>query len=249
MGNWTPLISGIGAAVARLLLHDTNNRVVAVARSGDKLNQLQQEFPGRLIAIAGDVNNSETSQRAVKAAVEEYGQLDSVVANAGILHPVDTVADAKVDEWKKAFDINFFAVVDLLQVAIPELRKSKFGNVVAVLSGASRAGYFAWGAYGSSKAALDHLIGTVAAEEKLVHTISIAPGVVDTEMQGDIRTKFSDNMKESAERFHDLHKSGSLLLPDVPATVLANLALKGWLGDLNGKYFRYNDEQLKEYTK
>lgn len=234
--------------MAHVLLKSPENRVVAVARSGDELHKLVKSYRDRVAVVVGDVNDQQTSRKAVEAAVEHYGQLDAVVANAGILQPVALVADADIAAWRKLFDINVFAVVDLLQNAIPHLRQSKAANVVAVLSGASKLGYYSWGAYGASKAALDHLMMTVAAEEKLLHTISIAPGVVDTEMQGDIRTKFSANMKDAAQRFHDLHSSGQLLLPEVPATVLANLAVRGWLDELNGGYFRYSDEKLADYT-
>lgn len=236
--------TGIGEAIVRTLLADSSNRVVAVARSGDQLAQLEKEFSGRVTGVSGDVSERETSVRAVRTAVDNFGQLDAVVANAGMLHPVGNVGDLDVGEWRRLFDVNFFSVVHLVQAALPELRKSLAANFVAVLLGASRAGYVTWGPYGLSKAALDHLMKTVAAEEPLVHSIAIAPGVVDTEMQGLIRDKYTDVMKSAADRFIELHKLGSLLKAEVPGKVLAQLAVKGWTKEMNGGYYRYNDEEV-----
>lgn len=224
--------------------------MVAVSRSEKELNKLLEEYGSdRVQIVVGDVAKAETSTTAVKLAVEKFGQVNSIIANAGVLDPVDQVAKADVAGWKELFDINFFAVVDLVQKAIPELRKTK-GNIVAVLSGASTSAYNGWGAYGASKAALNHFILSVASEESDIHAISVAPGVVDTSMQNDIRNKFGKNMtKESLKRFVDLHKNSELLPPEVPATCYVNLALNGWDTELNGKYLRINDEALKSYLQ
>lgn len=74
------------------------------------------------------------------------------------------------------------------------------------------------------------------------------PGVVDTEMQQDIREKFGSNMsKEGLQRFIDLHEKKQLVPPEEPGRVFANLALKGWSADLNGQFLRYNDSKLESY--
>ena len=92
------------------------------------------------------------------------------------------------------------------------------------------------------------MILSLASDEKDVQAISIAPGVVDTEMQTDIREKFGKNMTpEGLQRFVDLHENRQLASPEEPGTVYAKLALQGWSKDLNGKFLRYNDEILKAY--
>jgi NAD(P)-dependent dehydrogenase (short-subunit alcohol dehydrogenase family) len=67
------------------------------------------------------------------------------------------------------------------------------------------------GAYGASKAAMNHLCSTLAAEEPDLAVISIRPGVIDTQMQADIRTKHKNAMGEGNERFQALHREGKLL--------------------------------------
>lgn len=93
-----------------------------------------------MATVAGDLSDSSVSKQVIDLAVEKFGQIDSIIANAGVLHPVAQIKDAKIDEWKKLFDVNFFSIVTLVSQALPYLRESK-GNVVLVSSGASTKAY------------------------------------------------------------------------------------------------------------
>lgn len=197
--------------------------------------------------LVADVAEPETAEKAVELALKNFGSIDSVIANAGILDPVDSIENSDVSKWRKLFDINFFSVVLLVQAALPHLKKTH-GKVVAVLSGASTSPYYGWAAYGASKAALNHFISTLVEENLDISAISVAPGVVATNMQKDIREKFGKNMSEkSLQKFLELHKSGQLLPPEIPAAVYTNLAVKGWVKELNGRYYRVHDEVMKKY--
>lgn len=207
---------------------------------------MKEKYGDRVKTVTGDISDERVASKAIEKALE-FGSIDSVVANAGVLDPVNTVAKADVAKWRNLFDINFFSVVDLFQKALPHVKESN-GRFVAVLSGALTKSYYAWGAYGASKAALNHLVQTMVAEDPQVNAISVAPGVVDTNMQEDIRTKFGANMTpESLQRFIDFHKNKELLPPEVPANLLVNLAVKGWGKNLNGGYHRIGEEALKEF--
>ena len=108
---------------------------------------------------------------------------------------------------------------------MPALRKSK-GCIVLTSSGAAAHAYSTWGAYGASKAAMNSLGRTIAVEEQDVTTLSIAPGVVNTDMQRELRDVHSSSMDEKdAKRFHDLHKEDKLLKPEQPGNVMARLVL------------------------
>ncbi|KAG2732458.1 hypothetical protein G9P44_004875 [Scheffersomyces stipitis] len=241
---------GIGRSIAEVLLKkDASYKLIAVARSGSDLNELVKQFGAdRVGVVVGDVTEAETSQKAVNLAVSKFGQLDSVIANAGVLDPVGPFQSVDIAKWRRLFDINYFSVIELIQASLPELRKTK-GNVIAVSSGASTKPYSGWHAYGGSKAAVNHLIASVAADEPDVSALSIAPGVVDTSMQKDIREKFGKGMDpESLKRFIDLHANNELLQPDVPARVYVNLATEGWSKDIDGQYLRFNDGVLKKYA-
>lgn len=243
------LTAGIGASIARIFLGQSpDHNLVAIARTADALHSLKAEFGDRVAVLAMDIAQPETAAKAVEVAVEKFGAIDSIVANAGVLDPVNPVEKADVAKWKALFDVNLFAVVDLVQHALPHLKTSR-GKIVAVLSGAATKPYYGWAAYGASKAALNHVVGSIALENADVSAISVAPGVVATEMQKDIRDKFGKNMTpESLQRFVDLHENGQLLHPDVPATVYVNLAVKGWPSSMDGQYYRVGEDALGDYA-
>lgn len=206
------------------------------------------EFEGRVKVVSGNVTEAQVVGKAIEAA-EAFGSLDSVVANAGVLDPVAAVGKASVAQWRELFEVNLFSVVELVSQALPHLEKSN-GRFVAVSSGASTKAYYGWSAYGASKAGLNQLVQAVASENENVSAIAVAPGVVDTEMQRDIREKFGKKMTpESLKRFTDLHENNGLLPPEVPARVYANLATRGWSSEMDGGYYRVGDKELEPFTK
>jgi NAD(P)-dependent dehydrogenase (short-subunit alcohol dehydrogenase family) len=88
---------------------------------------------------------------------------------------------------------------------------------------------------------------TLANEEKMVTTVSLRPGMVDTAMQGLIRGEVSANMdKEDAQKFLDVHKNGKLLPPEKPGNVMARLALSADK-ELSGKFLTWSDAELAKY--
>lgn len=96
-----------------------------------------------------------------------------------------------------------------MKAAIPELRKTK-GRIILTSSGGAVSGYAAWGAYGASKAALNHLALTLKSEEPDITTIAIRPGVVDTEMQRELREVHLERLdKKDQEKFMNAKASGS----------------------------------------
>lgn len=114
-------------------------------------------------------------------------------------------------------------------------------------SGAATGHYSTWGAYGASKAALNHLAGTLAVEEKDVTTVSIRPGVVDTDMQVSIRNTHSGAMDEKdAAKFHELKETGGLLKPEQPGNVMAKLAVDA-PKEVSGKFLSWDDDALEAF--
>ncbi|KAI8089439.1 uncharacterized protein BX664DRAFT_333018 [Halteromyces radiatus] len=245
---------GIGKAMTKLALTKFHGKVVAVARSKELLESLQVELTqennnlgDNLEVVVGDVCDEHTSRRAVNVAIDKWGRLDVVIANAGILEPIASVSDSLVQGWKHLFDVNFFSVITLAQEALPHLRHSK-GTLIMISSGAASKGYKGWGAYGASKAALNHLNATLAVEEPDVTTLAIRPGVVDTGMQELIREKGVDAMKEDHSKFMELHRQGKLLSAEEPAHVVVALGANP-PKDLSGQYLSWDDEVLKSFRK
>ncbi len=108
-----------------------------------------------------------------------------------------------------------------------------------VSSGAAQTAYTSWGAYGSSKAALNSVARHLAVEEPEITTVSISPGRVDTDMQKELREKGIGAMAEKDYAgFKTAFEEGKLNKPEWPANVIAKLVLDAE-PDLSGKYFRY----------
>ncbi len=128
-----------------------------------------------------------------------------------------------------------------MKESIPELRKSN-GRVIFISSGASSNPYIGWGAYGTSKAALNHLCAHLAVEEPSITTVTVSPGKVDTTMQKQIREDGHIGMSPDVHAsFVAEHENGRLLNPDQPGTVIAKLAI-GATNALTGKHYRCDQQ-------
>lgn len=236
---------GIGLAIAHYLLKQSHN-VVVVARSEAPLRELEKQYGKQVAVLAGDLSDFSLGQKAIDSAKQHFQGLDGLIVNHGILDPVKRVTNSSAEEWRSAFDTNFFSAIAISQAALPLLRESK-GCILFTSSGAATNAYPTWGAYGAAKAALNHLAMTLGNEEKDVVTVSVRPGVVDTEMQQDIREKHSTSMDEKdAARFAELKKTGGLLKPEQPGHVMAKLVLEA-PKELSGKFLTWNAEELKAF--
>lgn len=135
-----------------------------------------------------------------------------------------------------------------IRAVLPSLRKTR-GRIILTSSGAAINAYQGWGCYGASKAVLNHIALTLAVEEPDVTTISVRPGVVDTEMQREIREVHNKSMSEKdAAKFLGLKKDGGLLKPEQPGHVIAKLAVSGKT-ELSGKFLNWNDGVLAEFQE
>ena len=236
---------GVGLAISQYLLTHSH-RLVVVARSEPPLRALEKQYPDQVAVLAGDVADFSLGKKAVDLAQRRWMTLDGLVLNHGVLDPVTRIADADVESWRKAYDVTFFSAVAMAKEAIRPLRESK-GKIVMVSSGAATRAYISWGAYGSSKAAMNHLAMTIANEEKDIIAIAVHPGRVDTEMQRDIREKHHGVMDASdRDAFAAAKADGTLLKPEQPGHVIAKLVLDA-PKELNGKFLAWNSDELKVF--
>lgn len=242
---------GLGKSIAFLSITKLNARVVAVARSQELLHELVNEVEkvgksSSLEIVVGDVTDEKVDTQVIDRAIDKWGKIDSIVANAGVIEPIAAIGDAPLQEWRYLFDVNLFSIIHLVQEALPHLRKTK-GRVITVSSTAATKSYHGCGAYGASKAALNHFTTTLGIEESDITAIAIYPGIVNTEMQYLIREKGSRSMKEDEHlRFIDLYRSGKLISPDESGFVIAALAIRA-THDLSTQFLSWDDEMLQSY--
>ncbi|KAI0803802.1 short-chain dehydrogenase [Xylaria sp. FL0064] len=236
---------GLGLAIAQALLRESH-KVFLVARSEDGLRELKTQHGDSVDYTSADLADLKVAPRIVESALKAFGKIDGVVLNHSTVSPIKKIFDSDAEEWRQTFDTNFFSVLALVKESIPELRKSN-GRAIFVSSGASSKAYIGWGAYGTSKAALDHLCAHLAVEEPSITSVTVSPGKVDTAMQKQIREEGHIGMPpEVHASFVAEHEEGRLLNPNQPGTVIAKLAIAATKA-LAGKHYRWDAAELADF--
>ena len=181
----------------------------------------------------------------METAISKFGKLNGLVLNHGVLTPLGKISDVKPEEFLECLNINTVSLLNPIQKSLDYLRESK-GNVVFVSSGAATGSYAAWGAYNSSKAAMNSICRTLANEEPDITSIAVRPGVVDTDMQGQIRLLGDAHMlPNDYKKFYDLFTNNKLVKADEPAKVLAELVVNK-KHQYNGQLLSFDGEELKD---
>lgn len=173
--------SGLGLALARLL-DDAGWIVVTDARAGSRLRQVLARTT--VHGVPGDVTEAEHRATLVEI-VEDLGGLDLLVLNASTLGPLPLrpLARLEPNDLGAVLRTNAGAPASLMINLTGQLLR-RGGTVVAISSDAAAQHYETWGAYGASKAALDHFVLTFGAETGL-KTYAVDPGDMRTPMQQD----------------------------------------------------------------
>lgn len=179
--------SGIGAATAKRLAA-AGAKVVLGARHEDKLAQLAKEITnngGAAAYLATDVTKREDNQALVDLAKQQFGKVDVVFLNAGIM-PSSRLAELKVDDWDKTIDINLKGVLYGIAAALPVFKEQKHGQVIATSSVAGLKVYPGYAAYCASKWGVKATMATLrqeAAQDKAnIRTTTIYPAAVHSNL-------------------------------------------------------------------
>ena len=182
---------GIGAAVAERFAAE-GARLVLAARTPGAL----EEIDDRIAAAAGgaevvlvpiDLAEHDRIDAMAAAVAERFGRLDILVGNAAVLGGLAPLAHVEPERWAEAVNVNVTANWRLIRAFEPLLRRSPAGRAIFVTSGAARGDFPYWGPYAASKAALEALVRTWAAElEKTGIRVNIlSPGIVRTRMRAE----------------------------------------------------------------
>jgi NAD(P)-dependent dehydrogenase (short-subunit alcohol dehydrogenase family) len=179
---------GIGRAVA-LELARNGAHVIALARTQGALEELDDaivSLGGRTTLVPCDVTDFEALDRLGAALYERWGRLDILIGNAGLLGPLSPLAHVEPKEWDRILAVNVTANWRLIRALDPLLRAAPAGRVVLMSSGAAHRAELRpyWGPYTVSKAALDALARTYAAE-----TMTTSPVKVMVANPGPLRTR------------------------------------------------------------
>lgn len=178
---------GIGAAVAKRLAAE-GAHVVITARTVGALEEVDDAIRaqgGSATLVPLDLRQLDMIDTLGAQLYERFGKLDLLIGNAAMLGSLSPLAHAAPSEVEDVFHVNTIANYRLIRACDPLLRLSPAGRVVMVSSGAASAAIAYWGAYAASKAALEHLTFTYAAEVKStpIRVNVFDPGVVRTRMR------------------------------------------------------------------
>lgn len=172
--------SGIGLALASMLLV-RGERVVATSRNGRLLQERLGEPSPSLLPLQVDLTDEGQVRDVLKQTVETFGRLDILVNNAGYAQ-TGAVEELSAAEIREQFEVNVFAVFNVLRHGIPYLRQQDFGYIFNVASIAGFKGFDMAGAYCASKFAVDGLSHSLAQELKRfgIRVVGVKPGAIET---------------------------------------------------------------------
>jgi len=181
---------GIGAALARRLAAD-GMHVVLTARTSSELEAVEDqifEAGGQATIAPLDLTESDSIARLANAISERWNRLDLLALNAAMLGNLSPVTAIDGKQFNKLLTLNIVAQQSLIANFDPLLRRSAAGRLIAITSSVGQTPRPYWGAYGASKAALEVLVQSYAAEVKRLSPIRAA--IVDP---GATRTKMREN--------------------------------------------------------
>ncbi|TMR90722.1 SDR family NAD(P)-dependent oxidoreductase [Nonomuraea basaltis] len=169
--------SGIGEATARRLAAE-GYEVVAGARRRDRLDKLAAEQP-----LIRPVTLDVTSQESVDALAAALERCDVLVNNAGGALGLESVADGRLDDWQRMYDVNVLGSLRMTQALVPKLIESGDGVLVMLTSTAGLVSYEGGGGYVAAKHAQTSMAETLRLElvGQPVRVVEIAPGMVRSE--------------------------------------------------------------------
>jgi 3-oxoacyl-[acyl-carrier protein] reductase len=174
---------GIGAGIVRKLASQGANVVFSYLANGDAAEKIVGEFESsdsRVVAVKADVTNQDDLDSLFASAYDEFGELDTLVNNAGVftLHPVDAI---ELEEVSRIFRTNVFAPMFAIKTALKTFRDG--GSIINIGSIVSTMAPPSFLAYSSSKAAVDGITRVLSKElaPRQITVNQINPGSIRTE--------------------------------------------------------------------
>jgi NAD(P)-dependent dehydrogenase (short-subunit alcohol dehydrogenase family) len=167
------VITGAGSGLGResaLLFAREGARVVVtdlIAERADTVSKLIAEDGGESLSVKADVRVEDDVRAAAAAAVDHYGGLDVMYANAGIAMPgLGTVPfeDVTEEQWHEVVEVNLTGVFLACKHAVPPMKRAGGGSIVVTSSAGALVAYPGWSAYGASKGGVNSLVRHLAWE-------------------------------------------------------------------------------------
>ncbi len=183
---------GIGRAVALRLAEAGAHVVVNYVRQQEAAEEVAracEEFGVKALAVRADVADVQQAQSLADAALERFGRVDLLVANAGVWDgaPIETMTE---EMWDRVLDANLKGTWTTCRAVVPVMKRQRRGNIVIVSSTAGQRGEAGYSNYAASKGGQLSFTKSLAVElAPDIRVNAVAPGWVDTELNAPV---FSD---------------------------------------------------------
>jgi NADP-dependent 3-hydroxy acid dehydrogenase YdfG len=195
--------SGIGEATAKKLA-SKGAKLVLAARREDRLKKLQQDIQytgGQAIYKVTDVTSSEQMEDLAEVTLKEFGKIDVLVNNAGVM-PHSFLYKKKIDDWNKMIDVNIKGVLYGIAAVLPSMRERKSGHIINL---SSVAGHFVGPGstvYAGTKFAVRAIAEGLRKEEagNNIRSTIISPGAVQSEL---INLITDMDLKPGIDKFYE----------------------------------------------
>ncbi len=193
---------GMGEAIVKEFAQNGYNIIINYVKSNEKAislkSQIEKEYKVKVLLIQADLSYEDEISKMVKTALQEFGKIDVLVNNAGIVIDKEFV-DRTVEDWKQTLNVNLIAPFILTKLIGKEMVKQKNGTIINISSTNGIDTYYPSSVdYDASKSGLISLTYDSAVEfAPYVRVNCIAPDWVNTEMNKELDEEF---VKEETER-------------------------------------------------
>ncbi|ULO09562.1 SDR family oxidoreductase [Paenibacillus sp. 19GGS1-52] len=178
--------SGIGEATAKLLAQN-GAKVVLAARREDRLQSLVNDIiqaGGEAVYLPTNVTSAEDMQKLAQFALQQYGRIDVLINNAGIM-PVSMLSELKVQEWDQMIDVNIKGVLYGIAAVLPTMREQQSGHIINLSSVAGYSVTPLSSVYSATKFAVRAISEGLRQEESPashIRSTIISPGMTQSEL-------------------------------------------------------------------
>lgn len=192
---------GIGKAIALRFAKDGYDIALNYRKENEELNQTRSEIEKngvKCFAVSGDVSVYEDCERMAKEIIENLGNIDCLVNNAGITKDM-LLMRMKEEDFRQVIDVNLVGTFNVTKTVIPFMMKARQGRIINISSVVGVAGNAGQANYAASKAGIigftKSLAKEVASRNILVN--SVAPGFIQTDMTAVLKDEVKDEIAKS----------------------------------------------------
>ena len=230
---------GLGRSICEILASN-GFTVVGIARKSNELSSLEQYLKNvnpNSTTLSCDLASENQIASTAEKITHNFPLIHGVIHNAGIIGPVGSMFKVETNLWNETIQVNLLAVQQLTKLMYNSMVKSQRCRVTTISSGAAVNSLESWSAYCTSKAGLEMWTKSLSDEGSKhgISAVSVAPGIVDTEMQATIRSASREDFP-MVSRFIEFHNNGDLVAPDVVAESLYELMTNHTMDDSGNRF-------------